>query len=72
MADSDFKLLKLAKRLCLKTRKGCLYSPGNFSRGEAALLVGRKYIGYELKPEYIKGSQVRLESYIQEELLEAA
>jgi len=48
-----------------------IYS-GTASTGEAALLVGRKYIGYELKPEYIKGSQVRLESYIQEELLEAA
>lgn len=48
-----------------------IYS-GTSTTGEAALATKREYIGYEIKPEFVMASKVRLESYIQEELLEAA
>lgn len=48
-----------------------IYS-GTSTTGEAALAIKRKYIGYEIKPEFVMASKVRLESHIQEELLEAA
>jgi DNA modification methylase len=48
-----------------------IYS-GTSTTGEAALATKRDYIGYEIKPEFVVASKVRLESYIQEELLEAA
>lgn len=48
-----------------------IYS-GTASTGEAALATNRKYIGYEIKPEFIMGSVVRLKDYTQENVLEAA
>jgi DNA modification methylase len=48
-----------------------IYS-GTSTTGEAALATKREYVGYEIKPEFVMASKVRLESYIQEELLEAA
>lgn len=48
-----------------------IYS-GTGTSGEAALATKREYIGYEIKPEFIKASEVRLTPYIQEEQLEAA
>ena len=48
-----------------------IYS-GTATTGEAALLAERNYIGYELKPEYIMGSEVRLRDYLREDILEAA
>ena len=39
---------------------------GTATTGEAALLVGRNYVGYEVKPEYIMGSEVRLKKYLEE------
>jgi len=40
-----------------------IYS-GTATTGEAAAMTGRKYIGYELKPEYIMSSEVRLAEYL--------
>ena len=48
-----------------------IYS-GTSTTGEAALATKREYVGYEIKPEFVMASKVRLESYIQEKLLEAA
>ena len=45
---------------------------GTGSTGETALILGRKYVGYEIKPEYIKASEVRLNSYINNEISQAA
>ena len=45
---------------------------GTATTGEAALMLGRKYIGYDNNPEYVKASEVRLKPYLQEELLLAA
>lgn len=42
-----------------------IYS-GTGTSGEAALATQRKYVGYEIKPEFIKASEVRLSPYIQE------
>lgn len=42
-----------------------IYS-GTSTSGEAALATQRKYVGYEIKPEFIKASEVRLSPYIQE------
>ena len=36
-----------------------IYS-GTASSGEAAIKAGRKYVGYELKPEFVKGAKVRM------------
>jgi DNA modification methylase len=40
-----------------------IYS-GTATAGEAAAMTGRKYIGYEIKPEYIMASKVRLAEYL--------
>jgi site-specific DNA-methyltransferase (adenine-specific) len=40
-----------------------IYS-GTATTGEAAAMTGRKYIGYEIKPEYIMASEVRLAEYL--------
>lgn len=48
-----------------------IYS-GTATTGEAALATNRKYVGYELKPEYIMGSVVRLQDYTQDSVLEVA
>jgi DNA modification methylase len=48
-----------------------IYS-GTSTTGEAALATKREYVGYEIKPEFVMASKVRLESYMQDELLEAA
>ena len=45
---------------------------GTATTGEAALMLGRKYIGYDNNPEYVKASEVRLKPYLQEEHLLAA
>jgi DNA modification methylase len=37
---------------------------GTSSTGEVALMFGRKYVGYELNPEYIMASEVRLAEYL--------
>lgn len=41
---------------------------GTGTSGEAALATKRKYIGYEIKPEFIKASEVRLSEYKSEEV----
>lgn len=48
-----------------------IYS-GTSTTGEAALATKRKYIGYEIKPEFVMASKVRLERYTQEGLCEVA
>jgi DNA modification methylase len=48
-----------------------IYS-GTATTGEAALATNRKYIGYEIKPEYIMGSVVRLQDYTTDKVLAAA
>jgi DNA modification methylase len=48
-----------------------IYS-GTATTGEAALATNRKYIGYEIKPEYIMGSVVRLQDYTTDKVLQAA
>jgi DNA modification methylase/ParB-like chromosome segregation protein Spo0J len=48
-----------------------IYS-GTGTTGEAALSTKRKYVGYEIKPEFIKASEVRLNPYIQNEMAQAA
>lgn len=40
-----------------------IYS-GTATTGEAAAMSGRNYIGYEVKPEFIMASEVRLEEYL--------
>jgi DNA modification methylase len=40
---------------------------GTGSTGETALILGRRYVGYEIKPEFIMASAVRLENYMLEE-----
>lgn len=45
---------------------------GTGTTGESALILGRRYVGYEIKPEFIKASEVRLTPYIQEEIIQAA
>ena len=40
-----------------------IYS-GTATTGEAAAMTGRKYIGYEVKPEFIMSSEVRLAEYL--------
>jgi DNA modification methylase len=48
-----------------------IYS-GTATTGEAALVTKRKYVGYEIKPEFVMASKVRLDSYVNEELYQAA
>jgi DNA modification methylase len=48
-----------------------IYS-GTATTGEAALATKRKYVGYEIKPEFVMASKVRLDSYVNEELYQAA
>jgi DNA modification methylase len=49
-----------------------IYS-GTATTGEAALATKRKYVGYEIKPEFVMASEVRLKNYLENEsLLEAA
>ena len=43
-----------------------IYS-GTGTSSEAAILANRKAVGYEIKPEYIMGSKVRLKPYLLEE-----
>lgn len=46
---------------------------GTGTSGESALLLGRNYIGYELNPEFIMASEVRLSKYLSDtEILEHA
>ena len=46
---------------------------GTATTGEAALATKRKYVGYEIKPEFVMASEVRLKNYLEKEsLLEAA
>lgn len=45
-----------------------IYS-GASTTGEAALTTKSGYVGYEIKPEFIMASKVRLESYIQEKII---
>jgi DNA modification methylase len=40
-----------------------IYS-GTATTGEAAAMTGRKYIGYEIKPEFIMASEVRLAEHL--------
>jgi len=40
---------------------------GTGTTGEVALEYGRKYIGYELNPEYIKVAEVRFDPYLETE-----
>jgi site-specific DNA-methyltransferase (adenine-specific) len=40
---------------------------GTSSSGESALLYGRSYVGYELNPEFIMASEVRLSKYLLDE-----
>lgn len=48
-----------------------IYS-GTSTTGEAALATKRRYIGYEIKPEFVMASKVRLENHITNELCVAA
>lgn len=48
-----------------------IYS-GTGTSGEAALATQRKYVGYEIKSEFIKATEVRLSTYIQNEITQAA
>jgi DNA modification methylase len=48
-----------------------IYS-GTATTGEAALATNRKYIGYEIKPEFIMGSVVRLQDYTTDKVSAAA
>lgn len=49
-----------------------IYS-GTATTGEAALATNRKYVGYEIKPEFVMASEVRLKNYLEKvSLLEAA
>jgi site-specific DNA-methyltransferase (adenine-specific) len=48
-----------------------IYS-GTATTGEAALATKRKYVGYEIKPEFVMASKVRLDNYVNEELYQAA
>ena len=48
-----------------------IYS-GTATTGEAALVTKRKYVGYEIKPEFVMASKVRLDSYVSEDLYQAA
>jgi DNA modification methylase/ParB-like chromosome segregation protein Spo0J len=43
-----------------------IYS-GTGTSGEAALATQRKYLGYEIKPEFIMASEVRLKPYTEEQ-----
>jgi site-specific DNA-methyltransferase (adenine-specific) len=45
---------------------------GTSTTGEAAMILGRKFIGYETSPAYIKASEVRLSPYMKDGLLLAA
>ncbi len=45
---------------------------GTSTTGEAAMILGRKFIGYEISPAYIRASEVRLSPYMKDELLLAA
>ena len=40
---------------------------GTGTTGEAAIVLGRKYYGYETNPEYVMASEVRLQPYFNEE-----
>jgi hypothetical protein len=42
---------------------------GTASTGEVSVLTNRKYVGYELNPQFVMASEVRLADY---ELEEAA
>jgi DNA modification methylase len=48
-----------------------IYS-GTGTTGEAALATKRKYIGYEIKPEFVIGSEVRLSSFKEKEVISEA
>lgn len=48
-----------------------IYS-GTGTTGEAALSTQRKYVGYEIKPEFVLASEVRLEKYNYELIQNAA
>jgi DNA modification methylase len=52
-----------------------IYS-GTATTGEASLELGRNYVGYEVKPEFILSSAVRLERFLEDtsipEMLRAA
>ena len=57
----------------LTTRPGDLVLDvfsGTATTGEVALELGRRYVGYEINPEYIKGSIVRLGNFIKPEDVE--
>lgn len=41
---------------------------GTSTTGEAALATKREYIGYEIKPEFVLASKVRLENYLIDEI----
>jgi site-specific DNA-methyltransferase (adenine-specific) len=59
--------------ILLTTRPGDLVLDvfsGTATTGEVALELGRRYVGYEINPEYIKGSIVRLGNFIQPEHIE--
>jgi DNA modification methylase len=45
---------------------------GTGTTGEAALVLGRRYVGYEIKPEFIMSSAVRLSPYSTASLFQAA
>ena len=48
-----------------------IYS-GTSTTGEAALATKREYVGYEIKPEFVMGSEVRLRDYLKEGIKIAA
>ena len=48
-----------------------IYS-GTSTTGEAALATKREYVGYEIKPEFVMASKVRLENYLIDEVAMAA
>jgi DNA modification methylase len=45
---------------------------GTGTTGEATIVLGRKYYGYETNPEYVKASEVRMKQYLKEEYSNAA
>ena len=48
-----------------------IYS-GTGTTGEAALATRRKYVGYEIKPEFVMATEVRLNSLLQDERMSVA
>lgn len=45
---------------------------GTSTTGEAAILSNRKYVGYEIKSEFVMASKVRIDGYLQDQLLMAS